>query len=117
NAVQAMLQVETSRAASDGVFVTMPRSIALMGTRPWDVAAVRQAVAGGLDRVWVIAAGRGLILGTAEDLMMAMAGRAGSPNALAGAQYAMRFLHARELPRFERMMTLIDHPALRGAGE
>jgi hypothetical protein len=117
NPVQALLQVESSGAASDGVFVTTPRAIALLGARPWDVAAARQAVAGGFDRVFLTAAGRVLILASAEDLMTAMAGRASSPDALPGAQYAMRFLHARELPRFARMMTLIDFPALRGAGE
>lgn len=117
HAPQAMLQVETSRAAADGVFVTTPRAIALSSAHPWDVTAVRQAVAGGLDRVWVTTAGRVLILASAEDLMNAMAGRAGSPDALPGASYAIRYLHSRELPRFERMMTLIDYPQLRGAGE
>jgi hypothetical protein len=110
NLVEAMLQVESARASSDGVFVITPRAVALLGARPWDVAAARAALGPG---VWVTAADRILILSTSEALMTEMAARPGA--AIPGASYAMRFLHARELPRFQRMMTLIDFPSLRGS--
>ena len=130
NAVQAMLQVEKSQPTADGVFVTTPRAIALLGSRPWDagggaVGARSRSRPGcgrlpdpcpGLARPWVTASGRVLIIATAEELMTAMAGRRRT-SVVPGAQYAMRFLHARELPRFQRMMTLIDYPALQGAGD
>ncbi len=118
NTVEAMLQVEGAKASSDGVFVITPRAIALLGARPWDVAAARAAMESimfKMDRVWVTTADRLLILSTSEDLMKAMAGRPAA--AIPPAHYAMRFLHARELPRFQRMMTLIDYPSLRGAGD
>ena len=122
NPVEAMLQVETSRASADGVFVNTPRSIALLGARPWDAGAAQTAVdavaaklwavtgpLSGLGRIHAGASGRVLILANVDDLVTTMVGRAGSAAALPGAQYAMRFLHASELPRFQRMMTLIDY--------
>jgi hypothetical protein len=117
NSVEAMLQVEGAKASSDGVFVITPRAIALLGARPWDVAAARTALESLArpNRVWVTTADRALIISTSEDLMTAMAGRPGSTGVIPGAHYAMRFLHARELPRFQRMMTLIDYPSLRGS--
>jgi hypothetical protein len=124
NPVRAMLQVETSRASADGVFVTTPRAIAIAGDRPWDAAAARAALDSILARRWsaagavsalgrlqVAAAGRVLIVATTEDLAATMAARAGAAPMFAGAQYAMRFLQARELARFERLMTLVDYPA------
>lgn len=130
NPAQAMLQVETSRPAADGVFVSTPRAIALAGSKPWDANAARTllesvvskqwTVTGPLSnlaRPWVAASGRVLIIASSEDLLTAMSGRASAQPVLPGAQYAMRYLHARELPNFQRMMTLIDHPALKDAGD
>lgn len=128
NAVQAMMQVETSRPSPDPVFVNLPRAIALLGERNWDAGSVRTAVDAVASRLWaatgpptalgriyVGAAGRILVLSTAEDLMTAMTGRIGAA-ALPGAQYAVRYLHAAELPRYERLMKLIDAPG-RPAGD
>jgi hypothetical protein len=130
NGIEAMLDVERSQTAADGVFVTTPRAVALLGAKPWDAAAVRTALEASvsrqwtvtgplsnLARPWVAASGRVLIIATAEDLMTAIAGRNAAPLALPGAQYTMRYLHARELPGFQRMMTLIDYPSLKAAGD
>jgi hypothetical protein len=113
--------VENSQPSSDGVFVTTRRAIVLLGTRPWDVATARAALQfgpfSGVGTVWVAASGRVLIVASSEDLMKSIGGRAASTVALQGANYAMRFMHARELPRFQRMMSLIDHPSLPASGD
>jgi hypothetical protein len=121
NPIQAMLQVEKSQASSDGVFVTTPRAIALLGASQWDPAAASSALRfepfSGVDRIWVHAVGRVLIVASSEDLSAAMAGRAPAAAPMQGAQYVMRLFEARELPSFQRMMTLIDYPSLRASGE
>ena len=43
NTIEAMMQVETSRPAADGVFVSTPRAVALLGSKPWNAAAARAA--------------------------------------------------------------------------
>ena len=110
NAVQALLAVEGSRMATDGVFVTTASAVVLLAERAWDLAAARSA----LENVAVATAGRALIIANDPALIAAISGRASAP-AGAGAAYAMRFLHASELPRFERMMRMIDQPTLREA--
>ena len=137
NAVQAMLEVQTAQAGADGVFIGTPGAIALLGERAWNAAAARSAVAAmvsagwtvggigagwtgqnvqtltGLRKVAIAVSDRVLIVGNAEAVVAAMIARTGAQQG--GAAYAARFQHARELPKFERMMRLIDAPALRGS--
>jgi hypothetical protein len=117
NVVQAVLQIATSVPAADAVFVTAASAVAVSGEKPWDAAAVRSAFSA-FDRLFIAANGRVLIVANSQQLLTAMQGRAAAIPVLAGATYAARFLHARELPNFQRMMTLMDYPALRsGSGD
>lgn len=141
NSIQAMLQVERSQTAPDGVFASTPGAIAILGERPWDGAAARAAVESAVSKIWTVGglgtgwtqrqaywtmsglgkvtvatAGRVLIIANAEDLLSAMLGANTTQPVVPNAAYAMRFLNARELPRYQRMMTLIDYPTLRNAG-
>jgi hypothetical protein len=108
NVVQAVLEVEGGRVATDGIFVTTTAAIVLLGERPWDLAAARAA----LEDIPVATAGRALIIANDAALATTIAGRSSVP-AATGAAYAMRFLHATELPRFERMTRMIDQTSLR----
>ena len=123
NPVQAMMQVETSRPPADGVFVTTARAVALLGEHNWDAGAARTAVDGVTTQLWavagppstlgrvhVVAAGRLLVLSPADDLAAMIIGRSNAAASLPAAQYAMRFLHSTESPRYQRMTTLIDFP-------
>jgi hypothetical protein len=139
NTLLALLEVQTAQPAADGAFVTAPFAVAVLGERPWDAAAARTAVAtlvanrwtvaglgagwtgggnvqtlNGLGKAAVWASGRVLIIGDSGALIGAMASRGSAPNA-SGAAYSARFQHARELPKFERMMRLIDAPSLRSS--
>lgn len=104
NNVLAAMQVGVSRAAQNAVFVTTSGVVAVLGERPW--AAVT------LDGAAVAVSGRVLLIGDSEALVKAMLARGASNPAAAGAAYSARYLHAREAPNFERMMRLIDAPAL-----
>ena len=139
NAVLALLEIKSSAPRADGVFTALPAAVAILGERPWNAAAVRSAIESTLGKVWTVAglgtgfteaqsrwtmAGLGrvslaatgniLVIANSDDLLASVLARAGSAPAIGGATYAMRFLHARELPQFERMTRLIDFPALRG---
>jgi hypothetical protein len=66
----------------------------------------------GLVKLAVAVDGRRLILGTSAERVAAVLSRR-TRAALAGMVYSAEWRHARELPGFERMMTLIDFPQVR----
>jgi hypothetical protein len=136
NTLQAMLEVQS---AQDGTFVTTPGAVAVSGGRPWDAGAVRSAISAAVSKLWTVAGlgagwvqrpegvwtlsgpgsiaaavnGSVLMVGNSEEVVRAMAGRA-TAAAAPPASYAARFLHAQELPKFGRMMRLIDAGSQRG---
>jgi hypothetical protein len=136
NTLQAMLEVQSAR---DETFVTTVGAVALSGDRPWDGDAVRNAISAAATKLWTVSGlGAGwvqrpngvwtltglgriavavkegvLIVGTSEEMVQTMAGRT-SAAAAPPATYAARYLHAQELPKFERMMRLIDSGSQRG---
>lgn len=100
-AVQAMLHVQSSRPAGDGVFVRNESAIALLASNNWpsitlsDIAAHRQG------RILVLAS-------SAPMLQQVVAQLNNAPAAGAGAAYAARYSHTREQAPFTRMMTQMD---------
>ncbi len=137
NTLRAMLEVQS---AQDGTFVVTPGAIAVSAQRPWDEAAVRNAISSAVTKLWTVSgigagwaqgangvwtlAGLGkisvavngpvLIAGNSEELVRAMVTRGGTTAPIPAATYSARFLHAQELPKFQRTMRLIDAGAQRG---
>lgn len=136
----AMLHVEGTRPASDGVFVDRGSVIVLARSTDWPAGAARDAVQRLVDPVWtkahlgmrwtdarigrqsfsrleglesVAVAERGPLLFLASDpalLASALEATVKPAVALEGA-YAAGFQHAVERERFVSMMRFIDHPA------
>jgi hypothetical protein len=124
NNAQAVMQVGTSQPAQNGVFIRTAGALAILGERPWDLAAARTALTEAASHLWsisgvaglsdiaVAASGRVLLFGDSETLVRDMSARGAANPQTSGAAYAARYLHARELPNFERMMKLIDAPSI-----
>ena len=53
--LSGVLEVQTSRSLSDGVFVDTPSVLAIEAARPWDGAAVRRALTNAAASVWTTA--------------------------------------------------------------
>ena len=122
--LDAILQVEKTRAAD--VFVHVDSAIAILASTPWNAAATRAAIAQAAGSLWSVAGigaldplskialaidGRWLVVGNSSDLVNEIMSRRNRP-AAAGATYAARYRHARELANFERMTKLIDFPQI-----
>jgi hypothetical protein len=124
--IDAMMDVSTTRASADGVFVRPSVAIALLGTAAWNAGAIRAAFnaaaegvwsdagANGLDglgRIEVASDGKWLVIGDSPEMVNAIFARRNRAS-IAGAAYAAGWRHARELPNFERMTRLIDFPQM-----
>ena len=136
----AMLHVEATRAATDGVFVDRGSVIVLARSTPWPQGAARDAVRTVVDQVWtkahlglrwidaqvgtqtfsrlegletVAVAERGRLLLVANDaaLLAAVLDAVSKPAVALEGVYAAGFRHALERGRFASAMRLIDHAA------
>jgi hypothetical protein len=136
--LEAMLEAGFARADPNQVFLRTEFVIAMQARKPWDAGAIEGALTSAADGLWstgelgaewstvaggvremnglmklaVAVDGRLLILGTSAERVREVLARRNRP-ALPGALYAAEWRHARELPGFERMMTLIDFPQIR----
>ncbi|HEY6390867.1 MAG TPA: hypothetical protein VIX89_06295, partial [Bryobacteraceae bacterium] len=137
--LSAMLNVGSTRAQTDGVFVGMESGVALLAESNWNPAAVRDAVAAAMSKLlsidqagirWterraganayseleglapfaVAANGRMLVLANRRELLEAMLAGLSSQPVGPGARYAAAYRHTREFPNFLKMMRLIDNP-------
>jgi hypothetical protein len=139
-AIDAMVEVSTTRTDAAQVFIGSQSAVALLGASAWDANAVRQALGSaaasiwsnrstgtewrgsldgtqeldGLGRVAFAMDGRWLIVGTSSELTSAMFARRNRA-AMDGAVYAAGWRHGRELANFERMFRLIDFPQIPAA--
>ncbi len=132
--VTAMLQVQSTRPAADGVFVGTEFAIVLQSANSWNSQAVRDALTASVDSLWttsrlganwtqrngyfelnglghllVAVSDRTLIIADRADLTVALLAKMSAAPAQ-GAVYAAGYRHARELGPFEKMMRLIDKP-------
>jgi hypothetical protein len=107
--VRAMLQVQSSRPAGDGVFVRNDSAIAMLSANDWPNVI--------LPDVAVYRRGKFLILATSDAMLQRVVARLGTPAVAAGAAYSARYLHARELAPFKRMMTQMDSAESDRTGE
>lgn len=98
--VAAVLHVQRSRTAVDGVYIGNEAAIALLGNADWPEVRVGD--------VHIERRGRALIIASTPELLNEVAGRTGNQAGQGGASYSARYLHARELEPFARMMGYID---------
>jgi hypothetical protein len=136
----AMLHVEATRAAADGVFVGRHSAIAFARAAEWPQGGFRDALSSLVDPVWTKAhigmhwnqvqvggqtlfeleglehlavAERGRLVFAANDSawLAAVLGSASSPAVAMEASYAAGFRHNLERDRFAAMMGFVDHTA------
>ena len=139
-ALSAMLHVESTRAASDGVFVDRGSVIVLVRSNDWPQGAGRDAVRAAVDPVWtkshlgmrwidarvgtqtfsqleglerlaVTERGRLLLIANDPALLAAVLDQTSKPAIALEGAYAAGFRHALESGRFVNMMRLVDHAA------
>ena len=107
--VLAMLHVQSSRPADDGVFVENDSAIALLAGRDWPAVS--------LPDVAVHRQGRILVLASGGAMLQRVVAQLGSTPAATGAAYAARYSHTRELTPFTRMMTQMSSSTSDRSGE
>ena len=132
--IDAMLDVSSAQLDPAQVFVRPHSAIALLANQPWDANAVRASLGSVAEGVWSNSAtatwsasangiqqldgvgklavaidGKWMIVGDSVDMVNAVFARRNRA-AIAGASYAAGWRHARELPNFERMVSMIDFP-------
>jgi hypothetical protein len=108
--VQAMLQVQSSRASGDGVFLGNDSAIALLGSADWPAIA--------LPRAAIHRQGRILVIASSAAMLQQVINQLGAPPAAArAASYTARYSHSRELAAFTRMMTQIDAGDIESVGD
>ena len=101
--VQAMLHVQSSRPAADGVFIRNDTAIGLLATSDWPAITIPGVEAHRQGRVLVLASDPAMLQRVVAQL-------GAQPSAVASA-YAARYLHSKELDPFTRMMTQMDAAA------
>lgn len=98
--VQAMLHVESSRPSADGVFVRNDSAVALLAASGWPQIELPERFIHRQNGI--------LLIANTPAMLQSVVSRLGSAPAATGATYTARYLHARELVPFTRMMTQID---------
>jgi hypothetical protein len=138
--IDAMLDVSSTRVDADQVYVRPHSVVVLLAATAWDGEAMRTALGAAAEGVWsnggaaawrtgaegvreleglaklaMASDGKWLVIGDSAEMVNAVFTRR-TRAAIAGAAYAAGWRHARELPNFERMTTLIDFPQQSPAG-
>ena len=98
--VAAVLHVQRSRTAADGVYIGNETAIALLGNTDWPEVRVGDAP--------VQRSGRALVLASTPEMLKEVTARLGNAPVRSEASYSGRYVHARELEPFARMMGFID---------
>lgn len=143
NAPRAMLQLQSSRLLADRVFVTSDAVIAIEGTRPWDAAAVKEALTAaveglhttarlgltfrpvangieemdGLTAVGVAIRGNLLLVATRADALAPVLARVNAAPVAQPGVYMAGYQLAAEAQPYGRLMRLIDFPQAASRGD
>jgi hypothetical protein len=135
NSVQAVLQVQSTERAADGVFVKVLSAVALAGGSAWSEAAARSALANfvrpnlttaelgvgwrprngyyeldGLETLVVAVRGRYLIVSDDSSLISAMLANMNRRVEARPARFVAGFEHRRERQHFLRFTSAVDRP-------
>ncbi len=119
--LDAMLQIGSTRASPDGVFVGIDSAVVLLGHSNWNLNSVRAAMtaAGALlsgpAPIAISAQGPILVVASRPEFLQTILSESAKSQAFLPARYVAFYQHTRELPDFEKMTRLIDNP-LRGEG-
>lgn len=137
NSLDAMLEVSSSQAMPDGVFMGFTSAVVLLGSADWNPDAARTALLDAMRSLWttsglganwaargsgarahyeldglspisVATRGRCLVLATDPKAIEAILAGFARP-AANGAAYSASFQLARERANFDKMMALVDH--------
>jgi hypothetical protein len=102
--VRAVAQVQSATLMGDGVFVTTPVAVAMLGGSAWDEGAIRRAMPAAFVRVQ----GPIAIVSSTQAMLDAVAGRLNAAPAAPAGTLVAEYRHSQELPNYTKMMTLID---------
>ena len=98
--VAAVLHVQRSRTAADGVYIGNEAAVALLGNRDWPEVTAGDAL--------VHRSGRSLVIASSPEMLREVVARLGNHPVRTDASYSARYLHTREFEPFARMMGYID---------
>ncbi|HVO99565.1 MAG TPA: hypothetical protein VMT15_15950 [Bryobacteraceae bacterium] len=132
--IDTMLDVQSTKIDADRVYVRPHFAIALLTAADWNASAIRAAIGSAAEGLWAQGAaatwrsgpngvseldglgkvamavqGKWLVVGDSAEMVNAVFSRR-NRQAIPGAAYAAGWRHARELPNFRRLTTLIDFP-------
>lgn len=99
--LRAILHVQNSTAAPDGVFIGNESAVAILASGDWPAFS--------LPNAFIERRGAALIVASTPGLLQALSARLATPAPAEGGVYMARYRHARELEPFTRMMRLLDH--------
>jgi hypothetical protein len=136
----AILQIESTRAAADGVLIGTESAVVLSAPRDWDGTEVRAALQSaveplwttsglgvrwvrhgqggktyfelnGLDRLSVAADGQALIIATGPQALLSVLARSSTPVVDETGTYAGGFRHAKEREQLIKLVGFVETPA------
>ena len=98
--VAAVLHVQRSRTAADGVYIGNESGVAVLGNGDWPDLRAGEAL--------VQRRGRALVFASTPEMLKEVTARLGAQPVRTGASYSARYQHSREFEPFARMMSFID---------
>jgi hypothetical protein len=136
----AVLQIDSTRAATDGVLVGTESALVLSAATDWDGAAVRAALQSAVEPLWttsglgvqwvrhaqgrktyyelngldslsVAADGRSLIIATRPQVLLSVLARSSTPAVSESGIYAAGFRHAQEREELTKLLRIVETPA------
>lgn len=112
--LEAMLELGSTRALADGVFVGIDSAVVLLASSDWNPEAVRAALStvaetGPLGRIAFEARGGVLVIANSAALLRSVAARIPNAPVAALENYSARLNPTRERANFEKMTRLIDY--------
>jgi hypothetical protein len=137
----AVLQIDSTRAAADGVLVGTESAVVLSAATDWDGAAVRAALQSAIDPLWttsglgvqwvrheqdgkayfeldglsslsVAADGRSLIIATRPQFLLSVLAGSSTPVVDEMGTYAAGFRHAQEREQLIKLLRFVETPAV-----
>lgn len=136
----AALQIDSTRAAADGVLVGTESALVLSAATDWDGAAARAALQAAVEPLWttsglgvqwvrheqegktyfelngldslsVAADGRSLIIATRPQVLLSVLARSSKPAVIEVGTYAAGFRHAQEREELIKLLRFVETPA------
>jgi hypothetical protein len=139
----AMIQVEETRPAADGVFIGSNRALILTGQSNWNENGVREAIRSAIEEIWTTAhlgnnwtevssgavrysaldglvplavafRGRQMVVSNSQALLARMLANSAGPLPSVSGTYVAGFRHESERRNFGQLMRLLDNVRMPG---